>query len=467
MKRASLCGIFLLQLALGISTSHAQQSGQDALKIVDNPGGGQFVYGSLLGQTDRAKAMAFMLQKVHGHFGDRPQVGKLFQSKDGSQIAAFFTLTDKNKSGKPLAGLVIVTMAAGKTPQAAVMYDEVKRFPSTEPVMLKSISAASGRPTGEASTQQAPALASKGGVESLHTVTAGDQSASIGLPNGWWLTGVSGGQLTAEGPNGEMVGLGLIYQNIIDPRSPQAQMWMNRPLQGGGAPIVCALGGDLFTAFGTVLNQVRRNSHKGPATLRLISAQNLPGEGGPIHPIQAIYTIDLNDGKGPRKASARIGVMPGARGALWAMTVSTSNIPEALADAENPTLMAVIKSYRQNSQVIAREGAADVARIQAIGERIKIQTAAENERRESSNKAYEQHRQDLNANSNTFDQHMGDIDWSSKVTQDYILDRSVVRDTDDDAHGTFSNKFADFLVKSYPNQFEIVPNQQMIRGLDY
>jgi hypothetical protein len=62
---------------------------------------------------------------------------------------------------------------------------------------------------------------------------------------------------------------------------------------------------------------------------------------------------------------------------------------------------------------------------------------------------------------------MADLDWSSKVTQNYILDRTVVRDTENDAHGTLSNRFADTLIQSNPNRFEAVPNQQMIQGVDY
>ena len=62
---------------------------------------------------------------------------------------------------------------------------------------------------------------------------------------------------------------------------------------------------------------------------------------------------------------------------------------------------------------------------------------------------------------------MGDLDWSSKVTQNYILDRSVVKDNEWDERGTVGNRFADSLVKANPDRFEIVPNQEMIRGRDY
>jgi hypothetical protein len=62
---------------------------------------------------------------------------------------------------------------------------------------------------------------------------------------------------------------------------------------------------------------------------------------------------------------------------------------------------------------------------------------------------------------------MDDIDRSSKMNQDYILDRSVVRDTENAARGTVSNSYADSLVRGNPDRFQIVPNQDLLKGRDY
>ena len=75
--------------------------------------------------------------------------------------------------------------------------------------------------------------------------------------------------------------------------------------------------------------------------------------------------------------------------------------------------------------------------------------------------------QSLRQNDAEKDQHMGNIDWQSKITQDYILDRSVVKDVEDDDRATVGNRFADSLVKANPNRFEIVQNQDLIQGRDY
>ncbi len=447
----------------------AQAAGND-LKIVDNPGGGQFGYGSLTGQGTKEDALVYMLHQVHGHFGDKPLVGKFFQSRDHSSLATFFTVNARNMGGKMVAGLVIVSIPKSGAPQAAVLYDYANRFVSTEPSMMKALSAAWQGAGGSAGGTEAPegqGAGARGTAEHLTWATAGDRSATIGLPQGWRITAVAGGQLTAEGPRGEMVGLGLLYQQIIDPRNPQAQSMARMPGFNRTPHIICPLTGDLFSAYVSVTNQVRHNLGLSQGTFNLTSSTNLPPDGGPVRPLQAIFTVDLHDGKGPRKGSARIGVLQIRGIPTWAMTVSSSNVPAQFADAEAATMTAVINSYSQDAKVIAQEGAADLETIRQVGIRSRMVAEEADQRREASSQAYEAHRQALNQNSSEFNEHMGNIDWSSKLTQDYILDRSVVRDNDWDAAATASNKFADSLVRANPNRFEIVQNQELIRGRDY
>ena len=62
---------------------------------------------------------------------------------------------------------------------------------------------------------------------------------------------------------------------------------------------------------------------------------------------------------------------------------------------------------------------------------------------------------------------MDDIDRGSKVFQDYVLDRSVVRDNEYSERGTLTNSYADALVRGNPDRFHIVPNQDLIKGKGY
>ena len=419
------------------------------LKIVDQPGGGQYVYGGLTGSGTLAEAVVYMLRQVHGHFADRPEVGKFFQTRDGGSVATFFTVTDQKKGGTPMAGLLIVSRAADGTASAAVLYDERSRFGTSEPAMMKSLAgvwqpAAAGtaaRPSGVAPSSaaagpggaKASAAGEPGKVAHLVPVTAGDRSASVSLPDGWKLTGVAAGSLTAVGNNGEMLFLGLIYQNL--------------------PPLL----GDLFANFVMVSNQRREHNGLAAGTYSETSRLNLPGNA-----VQVIYTVDMHDGVGLRKGSVRVGVL-GPR----ALAVSGSNLPVALVDREEATLRAVIQSYTQDVGVINQLHQADMARLQGDADRANAQTAAINARREASSAAFNQHMGAIDKQNQAFDAHLDNLDRSSKLTQDYILDRSVVQDNDRAERGTLSNNYADSLVRANPDRFQIVPNQDLIRGLDY
>ncbi len=115
---------------------------QDTLKFINNPGGGQVVYGTVDNKTTAQSAMAFMLQQVHGHFADRPQVSKIFQVRNTTSYAAFFTLIAKNDGNRPIAGEVIVSMPDGGKPIAAVLYDNSDNFTHSQPVMLRKLNEA-------------------------------------------------------------------------------------------------------------------------------------------------------------------------------------------------------------------------------------------------------------------------------------------------------------------------------------
>jgi hypothetical protein len=387
-------------------------------KVIDNAGGGRYMYGPLPGRGTMPEAIVYVLRQVHSYFGDRPEVGKFFQSRDGSSIATFFTATAKKQGDKPIQGLLIVALAGDGAASAAMLYDEKARFGATEPAMMQALSQA-WHPTGGGSSQPPAAPAHHGSVAPLTETTGGDHSAAISLPAGWKITAVNGGALTATGSNGENIFLSLLYQGL--------------PPQGP----------DLFANFVNASNQYRSTHGMPQATYTAVTKTNISGQA-----VQALFTVDLHDGIGPRKGSVRVDSW-GPR----AFSVSGSNIPERFADEENATMMAVIQSYTQNKQMIAQLQQGVMNRIQADAARGQAQAAALNARRES--------------NAAAFNQHMDNLDRSSKINQDYILDRSVVRDTQNAERGTVSNSYADSLVRNNPERFQIVANQDLIKGKDY
>jgi hypothetical protein len=427
-----------LLLSLCLASAYAQNSSGAApsFTTVNNPDGGEFLYGALTGRGTSSEAIVYMLRQIHTHFGDRPEVGKFFQSRDGSEVATFFAVTAKAQTGKPMQGLLIVALAADGSASTAVLYDEKTRFGKTEPQMIKSLSAV-WHPPGRAESKPADATAEAhrpGAVAPLSQMTGGDRSAAISVPAGWKLSMVSNGALIAEGSRGERVFMALVFQNV-------------------------AVGPDLFSAFVNANNQGRIRAGQRAASYSNVTQTTIAA---PTRAIQALFTVDLNDGSGPRKGSVRVDA--------WgpnAFSVSGSHIPVGIAEEEGPTMLAIIHSFTQNEQMMAQMRQGEIDRVRADAARANAQSAALNARREANNAAFDQHMNNLNSQFSANDAHMDSIDRSSKMNQDYILDRSVVTDNENGDRGTVSNAYADSLVRANPNRYQLVPNQDLVKGKDY
>ena len=421
-----------------VSACGQQSARSSSFTVMENPSGGQYMYAPLPVKGSMPDAVVYLLQQVHAYFGNRPDVGKFLQSRDGRSIAAFFAVVSKSPGNKPLTGLLIVARNADGSATGAVLFDEQRRFPSTEPALMKALSTVLHTAAGEASGHSAEAEQGTrrpqngGGPAPLTQVTGGDQSASISLPAGWKIKSVASGTLSAIGTNGEMVFLGLVYQGV-------------------------PMGPDLFSNFVNLSNQYRSQHGLPQGTYSGINRKAVSAQA-----VQVTFHVDFNDGIGPRRGSVRLDSW-GPR----AMAVNGSNIPEHLADEENSTMNAVIASFRQNEQMMAglRQGAMN--RVQSDIARSKAQNEAINARREASNAAFDQHMSKLDAQSSANDAHNDNIDRSSKTFQDYTLDQSVVRDTENGERGTVANSYADALVRGNPDRFQLVPNQDLIKGKDY
>ena len=105
--------IAVVVIVLALAPFAVAQKNDGGLKTIDNPGGGQVVYGSLTNVTSMGEAMGAMLRNVHGHFGEKPQIDKFFRTKGSDSVATFFHLTAKNQGNRPVAGMVIVFTRSG------------------------------------------------------------------------------------------------------------------------------------------------------------------------------------------------------------------------------------------------------------------------------------------------------------------------------------------------------------------
>ena len=428
---------------------------EDSLKTIKNPGGGQVIYGPVAGQSTLQGAMATMLRQVHGHFGDRPQIGKFFQSRSGESVATFFSLTAKNQGGTRIAGLVIVSMPGGAKPAAAVLYDDADRFGKTENVLMNKLNEAWHKEKDLYASQPQPVQSpAQGGAPlPLHRTRFADNSGTIDLPAGWKITNAGGGTVHAAGPRGESIHMGVIIGNIYDPKISQSRQMIQYMKQTHKPYFSCSFNGDLVGLYRCVTQQDHQRRRAPVPTLTVTSEDKERPDQYHVASSLVKGDLDSHDGTGLLRFSMRLGAMRGGGAGAWSLTVSGVSVPKQLWDEELATVKAIAASYNQNAQVINQQTAVVIDNIHAVGEASKRASVAANAASDARIAA--------------FNTHMDDLSRSSKVFENYQLDRTVIQDNDNSTRGTTGYALGETLVKGNPNRFEYVPNQNLLKGVDY
>jgi hypothetical protein len=474
-----------VRLTLALCLALPGSAAAEPLKTLDMPGGaGKVVYGPVAGASSPAEAMGAVLRSVHESCRERPQVGKVFRVRNSDSFAVFFTVVNHPQGNKQVAGLLIASASGRGGAEAALVSDDASRFSTTVNPMLTELfrvwhpgeaSAAAAPPA------QGPAPAAAGRsapAPRLHTVTASDNSASIGIPEGWSLNPNSGhGAMMVQGPEGEAMALGLMKSGV-DPTHP----WQRNFARMGGRPLpgqfVYPYRGNLAQAFPGILQAWRRSNGQGPARLEVEKADPVsPPAGSPPGQECVVVQGHLDpDGKGMRKLSELMCAAPPADWGGYVVTRSQSLFPDSDPPRRQATLNAILGSWKVNAEVLNRQNeealrqkAMDdaaigaqtrraVADIHAIGERATIRYNAAQAANDAQHAGYWA-QQDSNAR-------------RSQSFGNYLLDQTVIQDNNlypngTVGHGTVWSSTADALVRSDPNRYEYVSSPNFWKGVDY
>jgi hypothetical protein len=450
--------LWLFFAAFGSHTVGAQTP----QKTMNNPQGGNIVYGVVGGATSEADAMSKMLRVVHNNCGERPQVGKVFKVRGTNSVAVFFSEVNRSQGNKQMAGMIIAVASGPNRIEAAMVSDDAARFGSSiNPLLNKLFS--QWHPGGAG---QAPGSAPGGGsapAAPLHQVVASDNSASVGIPNGWTLKG-SMGTMIVNGPNSEVVGLDFARQ-AVDPRGAgqrQAQYY-GRPANNTGK-IVYPSNVDPVRAFPDLFQQFWRVNGGNP-NLRIAHAEQVQGPPGQrcAH-ATGHATLGGNGGAEKDMPEMEALLCSSAAGPMGNYTVllSMSLIPPNLADRERATVGAILASFQPNQAVISQQAnamaAPAIAQIHAIGNAAMQRAQADSVAHDQQNRTWEAG-QDSQAKRN-------------QAFSNYLLDQTVIQDNNmygngTIGHGTVWNSEADALVKANPNRYEIVDTPNFWKGVDY
>ena len=430
---------------------------QTPLKTINNPQGGKIVYGVVDGATTQAAAMSKVLRTVHNNCGEKPQVGKVFKVRGTDSDAVFFTVVNHAQGNKQVAGMVIASPSGPNRMEAAMVSDDASRFGSTVNPMLTQLfgewhpggaGQASGPATGGGSAPPA----------ALHRVAAPDNSASVGIPDGWKFQG-NGGTMLVTGPNGEAAALNMV-RGGVDPYGPgqhQLQRYGGRPNNAG--KIVYPSNVDLVRAFPDIFQQFWRLSGPGAQT-QIAHIERVSGPPGQrcVHvtghfnfvgtPVEEMNTLLCTS------APSQMG--------NYAVSIYHTAVPLPFADKERATMGAIFASFQANQAVIAREAnamaAPAIAQIHAIGQAAMQRAQADSVAHDQQNRTWEAG-QDSQARRN-------------QGFSNYLLDQTVIQDNNmygngTVGHGTVWTSTANTLVKVDPDRYEIVDTPSFWRGVDY
>jgi hypothetical protein len=453
------------------------------LTTIPTAQGGIIEYGRIDGVTTLPAAMAKVLSQVHQACGEKPTVGQVFRVKDTNSSGVFFTVVDHAQGNKKMAGMVIAAQTGPKQLEAGLVSDSADRFSQTANPMLQQLLAAwhpgatpSSSGTSGASGSASASSAKTASLVPLHKVTARDNSASIGVPDGWNLDPSSSrGALIVRGPNGEQLGMDMI-RNAVDPTNAfQVNMAQRRLSVVAPGTLVYPFRGDLMKEFTNVFQAWRRAAGQGPAKIQIDKLEPMQAAQG-NHCVHATGQMDP-DGKGMQAFNDMMcAIDPIASFGGYSVMLDHSLLPNAVADKELDMLKAIVASYQPNAQVINQQMATQmkqkqqsdqqieasaqqyIGQIHAIGQQATARMNATEAANDAQHAGYWA-QQDSNAR-------------NSAGFSNYLLDQSVVQNnnvggTGAAGHATVWNSTANALVQANPNKYEIVDTPNYWQGVDY
>jgi hypothetical protein len=461
-------------------TAGAQSN--SGVTVINNPGGGTIAYAQMPAQHTLPGAMGKVLQYAHSRFGARPQISRVMRGSDGNSLAVIFTVKSPGQGNQEIAGLALVAVSPSAPGKGAVLTDQADRFRSTVGPMLKRLQSGAGlsgtgsspasaaanappsapespatpastnSPSGSETpaaaglpTKGRPAAASGAPAAPLHETPFPDGSGSIGLPDGWTITGAHAGEVTAKGP--APAALHFDWQiPALDPNDPRSRGLM-RP--GTAASFVdIPYGTDAASTFKSAFTQFLQKHGKSPPTIEIVDSKE-------VGPKEALVSARMGavDGQGPTSALVDIGIGPSDNQASYLITLYIISFPQELAQQSQATVAAMLHSYKVNQDVALAQIQADAQKSQETT----AQTLAEMRRRQAaSDRQFAAFQRSQDAQERQF-----------QAFDNNLLDRTVIRDTDLNAHGTVSNDLGDALIDANPTRFQEVPPSEYVKGIDY
>ena len=445
LKRFSfLFPLVLIYVCSHSSVMEAQSAAAPSFKTVQNSGGGAIVYGPLGGQETYQAALGQMLKQVEADYGDKPQLGSLLQSRRGSVWEAFCTFSNKKKGNTAMTGLVIVYAPQSGTAGGATLIDTTANFTKSANSMLQRLvqevtnNAKAAQSAPKSGAAPPAASASSAPAQKLTPYIFPDGSGSMGLPPGWTPTRAQMGDVTAKGPNGEVLRFGMLVV-ALDPNLPSS-----RALTGGrnaapGSMVLVPYNQDPAAIYQQTVNQLAQKNHMQPATFTFQQTKDL-GRMQAGKNYMLFGNVDRHDGSGIQSTIIEIIIGPDNPQMMgYQMKLFQITGPPQVIQQDAATIAEIFPNYSLNTRYI------NAVAIQGI-QQIIVQQRADT--------AY-------------FNQQMASTDLMSQGMSDYLRGESVFVDSDTGTHYRGPDDLASALQNANPNRFQTLPLGSYIHGIDY
>ncbi len=439
---------------------------QTSLRNMTGPQGGNMVFGTVDGANTPPAAMGKVLKILHDKYGDRPQVGRVFRVHGTESDAVFFTLTRHSPPTLKITGMLLVSSAPGHV-EAALLTDEASHFGTSINPMLQALFqnwspggkalVSSGPGGNRPSTESASAPAAP-----LRPYRLQDGSAMVMLAEGWTVSPQSGGgTILAQGPRGEMLAVGFPYL-AYDSNNPRTAQMRNFAMSPAGRNtsyarnLYAPYGADLGRTFTDLNAQAHRVGGPSVGDVQVEQSQPVRGGGQAHCSILSGHSAASQGQQALQFEGTFCQSQPDASGGFMNLA-NLAFVPAEHAAAEHATLLAMLASFQVNQSIVNAQAAALAApTIEAIHQIGRDVTAriAESDREMADRRS-------------SFDPHNDAMDRSSQGFSNYMLDKSVILDNQNNAHGTAWNSTAQALVESDPKRFEYVDTPGYWKGIDY
>lgn len=449
------------------------------LTHLNAPQGGMIVFGTVDGAGTLPAAMSKILNNVWNNCGEKPQIGRVFQFKGTPTVAVFFTVTNHPGGNKKVAGLVLSAASGPRQVEAALLSDDAARFGKTVNSMLQQLfgvwqpggpAAASGSSAGAPSASDGNG--SSASAVRLHTAYAPDNSASIGVADGWQLDPRSAGStMILNGPNGELA-VYAANKPAVDPYNPQQVQAVRYGIYNGSGTMLYPYHPDLGSAYPELLQAWRRANNAPPARLQVDKITPLQGAGNCV-----LVTGHIDaDGQGVKKLVDDICQSPPAQWGAYTITRNFNLMTDAQSEREQNTVLAMFRSVKVNQQVMNQQMQQKLQQKQQSDQQWRAWGQQQSDRIRAQGEAAQRNFADRQAANDA--QHaewnagQDDNARNNQGFSNYLLDQTVVQDNNmygngAIGHGTLWNSTADALVKADPNRFEYVDKPNFWEGTDY